>query len=79
MTEKQAKAKADSIFSAKPNGREKGYKESIYWGVGTKPYADISDCKKAGIKILKSKISKSGAWYYISKSECVKLVLWLNK
>ena len=74
-----AKRKADTIFSAKPNGREKEYKESIYWGVGNKPYADMSDCKKAGIKIKAARKSPSGAWYYLSKSDAVILISWLNK
>ena len=77
MDTKKATAKATTIFNAKPNGREKGYMESIYWGVN-KPYAYLADCKKAGIVINKMKVSPGGAFYYITKAECIKLIKWLN-
>jgi hypothetical protein len=74
----QAAKKAEYIFSkSRVNGREKDFMESIYFGVGPRPYADIKDCKKAGIKILKKNTSPSGAWYYLSKKEAVKLILSL--
>ncbi len=72
-----AKNKATSIFSSKPNGREKSFMESIYWGVGAKVYADIKDCKASGIKISSTRKSKSGAWYYLNKTEAIRLILYL--
>lgn len=72
----KAKAKANTIFNSKPNGREKEFMESIYWGVA-KPYADLKDCQKAGITIKKERISPGGAYYYITKADCVKLLTWL--
>lgn len=53
MDKNKAKKKADSIFNSKPNGREKQYEDSIFWGVA-KPYAYLKDCQKAGIVIKKS-------------------------
>ena len=78
MTSSQAKAKAKSIFGSKPNGREKEYFESIYWGVA-KPYADKKDCVKAGIKILPARESRGGVYYYLTQSDTAKLIMYLNK
>ena len=78
MATKAAKAKASQIFSSKPNGREKIYLDSIHWGIN-KPYAYVSDCKKSGIKILKNRISPGGVFYYITKTDCEKLIDYLKE
>jgi len=77
MDDKKAAAKTSQIFSAKPNGREKGYMESIYWGVA-KPYAYLKDCIKAGVKIDKKRVTPGGAFYYINRADCTKVIKWLN-
>lgn len=77
--EKRLKRKIYSIYNSEPNGREKGFMESIYWGVGNRPYIDIQDVQKAGIKPNAKRISPSKTWYYATQDEAYKTLLYRLK
>lgn len=67
----------NAAWKNRQTGVEKIVNEALHFGVGNKPYAYVSDIKRAGIDYTTNRNSAFG--HFNSKNDLRRFVEWLNE